>query len=733
MKKVFKNLFLGLMAAGVVFAGCKLDETDNSALLAAAAAAGSGSSASVVQTKTITGISISNETTTVKTGTSKVSIGIKCKYSDNTWSELSEDEISELTSDDTLIISIEDADADGDGVDCTSKIKSGNKLIPGTVEGEIQVKALYEKNGSKFVSKKTFTISASAVVEKALDHVELTGITSPVKLSASSVALGAKAYFTDSTDEDVTSSATFTSSDTSVAEVSGTSLVLKKAGETTVKVSYTYNNVEKTASTVLKVQDNDVTLTSIAFGNTASEVTYGSSVELFVNATYSDNSTSKVTGNVTYTLSSTTYAAIDGSTLSNKNTSTDNVSVTVTASYEGKTAEKTFTLKKKAVASLSSIEITNTNTELANGGSVELAVKAIYDDGSKEDVTAESYSLSDTTYAAVSGSTLSNKNTTSSTVTVTVTATYNGKTATKTFTLKGSSSPVYNVLTLSKEKVELAKGATVTLTATAGYSDGSSKVVTTLVKLESSDTSVVTVASDGTITAVAAGTATVTATYGNYSATCTVTVTDPSNPVTGITAKVGTDNTIIVNSSADVVVTATYKDGTTKTVTPTSVTLDNTKATVSGAKITAGDTAGSCEATVTYKEGDVTVTTTVTIKVAAKQLKSIAITATPTSIAYNGTSTLKVTATYEDDTTADVTANTIFNAKINGSETSVLSITKSGSGATATANNTETTAKIVTVTATFASTASPKTATVDITVGAAEGGTGSGTIGFDFN
>jgi hypothetical protein len=637
MKKVFKNLFLGLMAAGVVFAGCKLDETDDSALMAAAAAAsaGSGSSASVVQTKTITGISISNETTTVKTGTSKVSIGIKCKYSDNTWSELSEDEISELTSDDTLIISIEDADADGNGVDCTSKIKSGNKLIPGTVEGEIQVKALYEKNGSKFVSKKTFTISASAVVEKSLDSVELTGLSSPVKLSSSPVALAAKAHFTDSTEEDITSSATFTSSDSTVAEVSGTTLVLKKAGKTTVKVSYTYGGVEKTASIELTVQDNDVTLASIEFGTTASEVAYGSSVELFVNATYSNGTVSKVTGNVTYALSTSSYAAIDGSTLSNKNTSTGDVDVTVTATYEGKTATKTFTLKKQTVATLSSIEFTNTNYVVANGGSVELAVKAVYDDGSKEDVTPV-YSLSDSTNAAISGTTLTNKNTTSAAVTVTVTATYNGKTAVKEFTLQGTSSPVVNAIKFTKETVEIVKGSTEKLSVKAVYSDGSSVDVTPTYQTSSS--AVATVAADGTVTAVAVGTATITANYGAYSATCTVKVTD-------------------------------------------------------------------------------------------KQLKSIAITATPTSIACNGTSKLKVTATYEDDTTADVTAD----ATITSGNTSVLTISKSGSSATATANNTATSAVGVVVTATFASTASPLTSSVTVTVAGKTTEPGSGTIGFDFN
>ena len=264
-----------------------------------------------------------------------------------------------------------------------------------------------------------------------------------------------------------------------------------------------------------------------------------------------------------------------------------------------------------------------------------MAVKAVYDDGSKEDVTPV-YSLSDSTNAAISGTTLTNKNTTTAAVTVTVTATYNGKTAAKEFTLQGTSSPVVNAIKFTKETVEIVKGSTEKLSVKAVYSDGSSVDVTPTYQTSSS--AVATVAADGTVTAVAVGTATITANYGTYSATCTVKVTD-------------------------------------------------------------------------------------------KQLKSIAITATPTSIACNGTSTLKVTATYEDNTTADVTAD----ATITSGNTSVLTISKSGSSATATANNTATSAVDVTVIATFASTASPLTSSVIVTVAGKTNEPGSGTIGFDFN
>ena len=90
-------------------------------------------------------------------------------------------------------------------------------------------------------------------------------------------------------------------------------------------------------------------------------------------------------------------------------------------------------------------------------------------------------------------------------------------------------------ITLNTTTASLEVGKTTTLTATVEPSDATNKSVT----WRSSDNSVATVAADGTVTAVKAGTATITATAeGDNSkfATCTVTVTggttpsQPSNP-----------------------------------------------------------------------------------------------------------------------------------------------------------------------------------------------------------
>ena len=116
-------------------------------------------------------------------------------------------------------------------------------------------------------------------------------------------------------------------------------------------------------------------------------------------------------------------------------------------------------------------------------------------------------------------------------------------------------------------------GETLTLTATVAPDDATDKTVT----WATSDASVATVA-DGVVTAVAAGTATITATATNgtpddtsddFSATCTVTVTDPATQY-DLTLADGSDahGTVAFTVGGNAVTQACYDDVVTVSVTP---------------------------------------------------------------------------------------------------------------------------------------------------------------------
>lgn len=105
--------------------------------------------------------------------------------------------------------------------------------------------------------------------------------------------------------------------------------------------------------------------------------------------------------------------------------------------------------------------------------------------------------------------------------TFTVTAKNSAGEASKEYTLAIEAVPVANV-TLDHTVLALFPGDTTALTATVGPDTATDKTVT----WESSDPNVATVDQSGKVTAVAPGTATITATAGGKTATCTVTVTD---------------------------------------------------------------------------------------------------------------------------------------------------------------------------------------------------------------
>ena len=135
-----------------------------------------------------------------------------------------------------------------------------------------------------------------------------------------------------------------------------------------------------------------------------------------------------------------------------------------------------------------------------------------------------SWDVKDTEIASVYGYTSETKTVTALKEGQTqITVTVDGQTASCTVTVTPRTISVESI-TLNKTQLSLVKGATETLTATVLPTTATDKTVI----WESSDTAVATV-KDGIVTAVAAGNATITAKAGEKTATCAVTVTNPSN------------------------------------------------------------------------------------------------------------------------------------------------------------------------------------------------------------
>lgn len=119
-------------------------------------------------------------------------------------------------------------------------------------------------------------------------------------------------------------------------------------------------------------------------------------------------------------------------------------------------------------------------------------------------------------------------------------------------------------ITISQSAISISGAATSQLTATTSPAGG-------LVTWTSSDASVATVSSTGLVTGVGNGTAKITASCGGKKAVCTVTVSGFAS-LTGITATYTQSGTVYAGDDlddlkSDLVVTGTYSDSTTKSLT----------------------------------------------------------------------------------------------------------------------------------------------------------------------
>ena len=163
-------------------------------------------------------------------------------------------------------------------------------------------------------------------------------------------------------------------------------------------------------------------------------------------------------------------------------------------------------------------------------------------------------------------------------------------------------------VSLNASSASINVGATKSLTATISPSNATNKSVT----WTSSNTSVATVSSSGVVTGKAAGTATITVKTadGGYTATCKVTVANPTVKVTGISVS-PTSASINVGATKSLTATISPSNATNKSVTWTS--SSTSVATVSSTGVVTGKAAGTANITAKTSDGGYTAICKVTV------------------------------------------------------------------------------------------------------------------------
>ena len=288
-------------------------------------------------------------------------------------------------------------------------------------------------------------------------------------------------------------------------------------------------------------------------------------------------------GSVTWKSGNTSVATVDEN---GKVTGVSEGTAEITATVEGVSGSATVTVKAPApTITVSKVEVNPTSASLEVSKKTKLTASVTYSDDSSSSKVI--WSSSNSTIATVdqnSGLVTAVK---ADSATITATSTEDTSKAASCNVTVGAATP----FTISPTTVSVEVGATTKLTpsATATY--------------KSSDEKVATVASDGTVKGIKAGTATITATSSDgKTAICTVTVTDTGIVLSG-TAEISIGKTTQLKA----------------TITPTTATVkswvssDPSVATVSATGLVTGVKAGKTTITATSSTNK-TATITITVK-----------------------------------------------------------------------------------------------------------------------
>ena len=283
----------------------------------------------------------------------------------------------------------------------------------------------------------------------------------------------------------------------------------------------------------------------------------------------------------------------------------------------------TFTVRQAAKAPIPVAEVKLDKSELSlvTGESAKLTATVSPSDAGDKTLT---WTSSDPSVATVTDGTV--KAFAAGTTVIAVQA--GDKTATCTVTV---TDPVVEVsgITLDQTTLALIVGETGTLNATISPDNASVKTVT----WTSSDPKVAYV-SGGTVTAISAGTATITAQAGDKTATCEVTVSLPPVPVDNITLD-QTSLNLVAGDAVVLTATVTPDDAADPTVTWTS--SDPSVATVANGTVTA---VAPGTATITAKAGEKTATCAVTVNEKAIEVESVTLDPAELNLTTGETATL---------------------------------------------------------------------------------------------
>lgn len=453
----------------------------------------------------------------------------------------------------------------------------------------------------------------------------------------------ATGMYSNSTTQDLTSTATWSSSNMSVATIASGGLATTKAAGGPVTISAAQNGVTGTAS----LQVTAPTLVSIAVTPAADSIPVGTFLQFTATGTYTDGSTQNLTSSVTWSSSAATVASIAAGGLA---TGATTGSTTITATSGSVTGNTSLTV---ATNSLVSLQISDGDVTIADGTSHQYTAIGIFNDGSRNNLTTSvTWGTGQSSIATISTTgRASAVNTGSTSITASM-----GSISAPAVTLTVTNATLTSI-TVGPSTRTIAPSTQLGFTAIGTFSDASMQNITQDVTWGSSSMGVATISnasgSIGAAVAVAQGTTNIAATLMGITGSAPLNVSDATLTtitLTPSTAGLAIGSTLAMNAVGN------FSDGTHQSIVTVATwsTSDAVTATVNSLGEVSGLAGGPVVITVTLG----TVSQTASLQVEA--LTSIAISPATPSFAMNTSYSLTATGTLIDGSTQDLTGSVLW-------------------------------------------------------------------------
>lgn len=347
---------------------------------------------------------------------------------------------------------------------------------------------------------------------------------------AASVPLGltqqftATGTYTDGTTQDVTQSAHWSSADGGVATISNAAgtyglATTLTAGLTTIEVSS--GAVNSSASLTV----TSAALQSIAINPPSPTIALGTSQQFTAVGTYTDGTTQDVTSIVTWNSSSNTVLVISDNVGSYGLATSSGLGTATITATSGSVSSST--LATVGQAALTSITISPASASIGQGYTLQFTAAGNYSDGTTQDLTQKAlWNSSVQGVANINSGGLATAILAGTTI---ISAASGSVTGSANLTVNP---PIPVALSINPPSTAIYINSQQQFTATLLYSDGSSIDVTSSASWASLSSNVAGISNAGLATGLAAGAATIQATWGALVASSILTVQLPTVTIT---------------------------------------------------------------------------------------------------------------------------------------------------------------------------------------------------------